>query len=97
MVLVGRRHWAHGSRGASLTWHYAIRVVSLIIGLTALNVILARTGARADLTSEQVHSFSPASAKLMANLEKPVLIEAYISKVPESVIENRKSLVIDIA
>lgn len=92
-VLVGRRHWAHGSRGASLTWHYAVRVISLIIGLTALNVILARTGARADLTSEQVHSFSPASANLMSNLEKPVLIEAYISKtVPESVIENRKNL-----
>ncbi|MCM8536524.1 MAG: Gldg family protein [Lentisphaeraceae bacterium] len=93
MVLVGRRHWAHGSRGTSLTWHYTARVATLIIALTALNVILARTGSRADLTSEQVHSFSPVSAKLMAELEKPVLIEAYVSKkVPENVIENRKNL-----
>ena len=93
MVLVGRRHWAHGSKGTSLSMHYSLRVISLIVALTALNVILGRSGARADLTSEQIHSFSPVSAKLMNELKKPVLIEAFVSeKVPESHIETRKSL-----
>jgi len=93
MVLVGRRHWAHGSKGTSLSMHYSLRVISLIVALTALNVILSRSGARADLTSEQIHSFSPVSAKLMNDLKRPVLIEAFVSeKVPESHIETRKSL-----
>lgn len=93
MVLVGRRHWAHGSKGTSLSMHFTLRVVSLIIALTALNVILSRSGARVDLTSAQIHSFSPVSAQLMNELKKPVLIEAFVSeKVPESHIETRKSL-----
>ena len=93
MVLVGRRHWAHGSKGTSLSMHYSLRILSLIIALTALNVILSRSGARADLTSAQIHSFSPVSAKLINDLKKPVLIEAFVSeKVPEDHIEIRKSL-----
>ena len=93
MILVGRRHWAHGNKGTSLTMHYSVRVVALIIALTALNVILGRSGARADLTTEQIHSFSPVSAKLINDLKKPVLIEAFISeKVPEDHIEIRKNL-----
>ena len=93
VILVGRRHWAHGNKGTSLSLHYSARVISLIIALTALNVILGRSGARADLTAEQIHSFSPVSAKLMKDLKKPVLIEAFISeKVPENHIEIRKNL-----
>ena len=93
MILVGRRHWAHGNKGTSLSLHYSVRVISLIIALTALNVILGRSGARADLTTEQIHSFSPVSSQLMGDLKKPVLIEAFISeKVPEDHIEIRKNL-----
>ena len=93
IVLVSRRHWMHGSKGTALSFHYTLRVVSLIIALTALNVILGRTGARADLTSEQIHSFSPVSSKLMNDLKKPVLIEAFISEeVPENHIEIRKNI-----
>ncbi|MCM8538925.1 MAG: Gldg family protein [Lentisphaeraceae bacterium] len=93
MILVGRRHWAHGNKGTSLSLHYSVRVIALIIALTALNVILGRSGARADLTAAQIHSFSPVSAELMQDLKKPVLIEAFISeKVPEDHIEIRKNL-----
>ncbi|MEZ5353213.1 MAG: Gldg family protein [Bryobacteraceae bacterium] len=89
--LVGRRRWRSPSLGA----HYTVRGLALVTAALALAVIAGRSGVRADVTSEQVHSLSDGTRKLIASLDpkRPVSIQAYLSpEVPRAYLDIRNDL-----
>jgi ABC-2 type transport system permease protein len=95
MVLVGRRHWA----GGALSWdrgsHAIVRVLSLLLALGSFNALIARTGFRADVTEERLHTLSPQTASLIRQIPKdrPVYIQAFYSPdVPREYIETKTDL-----
>jgi ABC-2 type transport system permease protein len=96
MVLVGRRHWAGGSHSLEHWGHALVRVVSLLVALAAFDVLISRTGARADVTSEQLNTLSAQSKALIRQIPKdrPVYIQAYYSpEVPREYVETRTDLI----
>ena len=95
MVLLGRRHWAGGEASKGLWAHSAIRFLAVILALFSLSVMIQRLGARADASSEQVHTLSPESLELVKQIpdDKPVLIQAYYSPdVPREYVETKSDL-----
>ncbi len=80
MVLVGRRHWAGGEEGWGRGTHALVRVVAMLIALGSLNALVGRTGARADVTAERVHTLTSESIALIKQIPKdrPVYIQAYL-------------------
>jgi ABC-2 type transport system permease protein len=95
MVLLGRRHWAGGEASRGLWAHSAIRFLAVILGLFSLSVMIQRVGARADASSEQVHTLSPESIDLVRQIpeDRPVLIQAYYSpEVPREYVETKADL-----
>lgn len=94
LIVLGKRHWQTGKEHI-LKMHYCLRIVSLFICLVALNVILEKSTFRIDTTSEKIHSFSPESKALMSTVEKPVLIQVFVSKKMSSeYIETKNKLMI---
>ncbi|MFN7922480.1 MAG: Gldg family protein [Bryobacteraceae bacterium] len=95
VALVGRRRWPSGKGNPKLGVHFFVRAVCLVLAAFALTSIFARTGARADVTSEQVHSLSPDTKKLIQSIDakRPVSIQAYLSpEVPRSYFQVRNSI-----
>ena len=63
--------------------------------VASLTVIAGAWRARFDVTSEQIHSLSPDTRKLLSSLDpkRPVLIQAYLSPdVPRSYLEVKNNL-----
>ncbi len=90
--LVGKRRWPSRHLGK----HYAIRGLALLAAAAALATISSRLGARVDVTTEQVHSLSPDTRKLIESIDakKPVFIQAYLSpEVPRSYLQIRNNLI----
>lgn len=90
IVLVGRRRWR-----VNLTPHIWARALALLVCVAALTVMATRAGARVDVTSEQIHSLAPDTAKLLRGLDskKPVFIQAYLSpEVPRAYLPVRNAL-----
>ena len=48
MVLIGRRHWAGGEQSSRRWAHSLVRVLSVAVALAGLNLLVGRTGVRAD-------------------------------------------------
>ncbi|MEZ5401195.1 MAG: Gldg family protein [Bryobacteraceae bacterium] len=89
--LAGRPRW----RAKVIGLHYAVRACALVAAAFALSVIAGRAGARLDVTSEQVHSLSPDTKKLIQSLDakRPVSIQAYLSpEVPRAYLDVRNNL-----
>jgi ABC-2 type transport system permease protein len=89
--MIGRRRWTARSLGA----HYAVRTLALVAGAFALATIAGRAGTRVDVTSEQIHSLSDSTRKLIASLDpaRPVSIQAYLSpEVPRAYLDVRNNL-----
>jgi ABC-2 type transport system permease protein len=97
MVLVGRRHWLGGRDGHSMLGHYLVRALCLIVVALSANVVFSNFDlVRFDTTKGQVASLSPATRKLMKNLDAdhPVRIEAYISaNLPDEYMQTRHELI----
>ncbi len=96
ILLISRRHWPQTADGFKMSWHHAIRVAALVIGVISLNAILGRIGFRADVTAEQLHSLSKETHRLIEEIpeNRPVFIQAYISKnVPQQYVQTRENLV----
>lgn len=90
--LVGRRRWANPHLGK----HFVVRCAAILAGVAALTVITSRLGARIDVTSEQIHSLSPDTRKLIESIDprKPIFIQAYLSpEVPRSYLQVRNNLI----
>jgi ABC-2 type transport system permease protein len=95
VLLVGRRRWTTGAGSPPMRLHTVLRAAALLIAMGAATLLAARFGARLDVTSEQLHSLSGESHRLLAGLDprQPVFIQAYISpEVPRSYLEVRSNL-----
>jgi len=93
--LVGRRRWPSGPGATRLGFHYGLRAACLLVAAFALTLIASRTGARADVTSESVHSLSEDTRKIILSLDprRPVSIQAYLSpEVPRSYLPVRNNI-----
>ena len=97
MVLIGRRHWTGGKDDNSMVWHYIARVLAMIVFTVGAVVLLRdRDFVRVDTTEGQVSSLSPATERLIANLDadRPIVIDAFISaEIPELYAKTRYELV----
>lgn len=81
MILLSRRHWAGGEKSKSLWGHSIVRALSVLIAIASVNALVARAGARADVSQERLHTLSPESIALLKQIpaDKPVYIQAYYS------------------
>lgn len=95
VVLVGRRHWPVTAEGRRMGIHFAGRAVALVVSLIALQTLVARAGARVDLTAERLHTLSRESKNLVREIpgDRPVFIQAYVSKdVPRAYVQTRENV-----
>ncbi len=95
MVLLGRRHWAGGEASQGRWVHSAIRFASVLVALFSLSVMIERLGARADASSEKMHTLSADSFALIKQIpdDRPVLIQAYYSPdVPPDFVQTKADL-----
>ena len=97
MVLIGRRHWTGGKDGNTMAWHYIARILALVVITGGAVVFLRHKDVyRHDFTEGKVSSLSPATKKLIRNLDsdRKVVIDAFISKdIPEAYAKTRYELV----
>lgn len=92
LILVTRRHWSH-SQQEKLKLHFTLRVIALLVIMASASSLLNRAAVRADLTSENIHSFSSTSKELLKKLKNPLIVEAYVSpEVPSDFVETRRNL-----
>ena len=95
MVLIGRRHWTANQKMVG-TFHYTVRVVSLLAVGLSLCFIFRQYDLRADLTEERLSTLSPETVKLLRDIKPkyPVVIEAFLSPdVPESHVQTKLDIV----
>ncbi len=96
VILLGRRHWPAEADGYKMGVHYTVRAVSLVIALISFNAIVARAHWRVDITAEKLHTLSDETKALLKEIpeERPVFIQAYISKeVPKPFVQTRQNLI----
>lgn len=95
VALAGRRRWARGGGAPPMPLHVGVRAVCALAMVASLTVLAGAWRARFDVTSEQVHSLSDDTKKLLAGLDpkRPVLIQAYLSPdVPRSYLDAKNNL-----
>lgn len=96
VALVGRRHLRGGEGEANLAFHLSVRTIALVAAGLALHVLADRTGARADATSENLHTLQHETRVIVDAIpdDRPVFIRAFFSpEVPESYVQVHKNLV----
>jgi len=97
VVLIGRRHWLGGKDGPSLLGHFVVRTVALIVFAVSTTVLLANHDVvRQDVTSNRISSLSPQTYELLDSLEveRPIRVEAYISKsLPDNYVRTKYDLI----
>jgi ABC-2 type transport system permease protein len=95
LVMIRRRHWSTGQQ-TSMELQYVVRAVCLCLALISVDYIASHaSGARADLTHEQVYTLSTTTKEVLKkiNPDHPVKIEAYVSTdVPRDYAPVRKQL-----
>lgn len=90
IALVGRRRWR-----VRLGAHVLVRGGALVACVAAVTVVASRSGARIDVTSEQIHSLAPDTLRLLRSLDtrRPVSIQAYLSpEVPRAYLAVRNNI-----
>jgi ABC-type uncharacterized transport system involved in gliding motility auxiliary subunit/ABC-type transport system involved in multi-copper enzyme maturation permease subunit len=95
LVLIGRRHWVTGG-GKRMLSHFVVRAVAVVVAAFALTVLARHFDPRIDVTQEKLSSLSPQTIRLLNNLDKNVIIEAFISpesEMPEHYVQTRLNLV----
>jgi ABC-2 type transport system permease protein len=93
MVLIGRRHWTGRREAGGMGLHYLARTLGIAAAAVG-GVLLFRTfDLRADLSAERISSLAPDTRALLARLERPIDIKAYVSPtVPEEYAQVRLNL-----
>ena len=96
VILLGRRRWLTGPRAPWMRGHLFARAAALGVIVASLTLLASTSRLRLDVTSEQIHSLSPETKRLLRSLSArdPVFIQAYFSPdVPRSYVDSRSSLV----
>ena len=96
VLLLGRRHWAGGESSRSHWGHALTRIVAAAIAVASLNVIVGRSGTRADVSEERLHTLSADSVSLIRQIprDKPVFIQAFYSpEVPREFVQTKDDLI----
>ncbi|RMG08792.1 MAG: hypothetical protein D6731_20995 [Planctomycetota bacterium] len=89
-LVLGSRHWT--IRRARML-HGILRLASLAVAGISLVFLGEAWGARLDVTSAQMLSLRPEARKVLAELQRPVRIQAWISpRVPQSYQATREAL-----
>jgi ABC-2 type transport system permease protein len=94
--LAGRRRWPLVKGAPPMRLHAAVRAVAAFVIAGALASLAGGIAMRADVTSEQIHSLSDDTLRLIAGIDpyRPVFIQAYFSpSVPRTYVEARNNLV----
>ncbi len=96
MLLLGRRHWAGGEASRTRWVHSLVRIACVLALIASLNTLVARTGLRADVSQERLHTLSDESIALLRQIPKdrPVYIQAYYSpEVPRDFVSVKSDLI----
>lgn len=96
VLIIDKRHWPESWEGRPVWAHQTARTVALVVGLVALNAIVARGAVRVDVTAEQLHSLSEETETLIDEVseDRPVFVQAFVSpEVPEAYVQTRENLV----
>jgi len=96
VILLGRQRWVTGPKAPWMRAHVFARVVTLAAIVGSVTVLASNSRLRLDATSEQIHSLSPETRRLLHSLNprQPVFIQAYFSPdVPRGFVEARSDLV----
>jgi ABC-2 type transport system permease protein len=81
VVILGMRTWSRGARAAPRRRNALGAVALAALNAVLLNIWLTPLGrARIDLTEGSDYSLSPATERLLAGLEEPLLIRGYFSE-----------------
>jgi ABC-2 type transport system permease protein len=97
LIVVSRRHWSRGQH-VTLAGHFLVRIISLAVGLIALNYLIGVGGSylmtRLDLTSEKLYSLDQTTLDTIQaakDNERTVSIQAFVSKdVPRKYVNAQK-------
>jgi len=95
MVLIARRHWYSGRKGAGMVGHFVVRTLTLAVIVVGATIVLEHHDLRLDATAERLNSLAPQTRTILAELkpQSPVNIEAFISPVvPEAYVQTRLNL-----
>ncbi|MFN9368565.1 MAG: Gldg family protein [Planctomycetia bacterium] len=93
MVLIGRRHWAGQREAGGMGLHYLARTIGLAAAAIGCVLLFHAFDLRADLSAEQIGSLSSDTRRLLAKLDRPIDIKAYVSPtVPEEYAQVRLNL-----
>jgi ABC-2 type transport system permease protein len=95
VMLLGRRHWPKLAGRWSMGWHHATRAVAVVVAVGSLGAMLGRARLRLDATAEKLHSLSPETRRLIAELrpDRPVFVQAFVSReVPAAYVQARENL-----
>jgi ABC-2 type transport system permease protein len=93
--LAANLYFIRGRRMRTGAWHLPARLACLVVSAVALGVLAERSGARADVTAERLHSLAPLTRETLKAIpaDKPVFIQAYVSaQVPREYVEMRANL-----
>ncbi|RMF57986.1 MAG: ABC transporter [Calditrichaeota bacterium] len=96
ILFLSRRHWPQEADGWKMSYHHIIRSVAIVIAVISLNVIIGRLHWRLDITAERLHTLSGETKKLLDEIseERPVFIQAYLSKdPPQQYVQTRANLI----
>jgi len=58
----------------------AVGLVALLLLLVAVNFLVSRVPARADLTEGDIYTLSPGTRKILSELQTPVKVKVYVSQ-----------------
>ncbi|MFN8596501.1 MAG: Gldg family protein [Anaerolineae bacterium] len=80
-IALDRKRWSTGERTAAYRRGLTITSWLVVANLVLVNVwVYPLAGLRLDLTSQQEFSLSPTTRDLLANLQEPLTIRAYLSQ-----------------
>lgn len=95
LVFITKRHWSTGQQ-TNMGLQFVVRTIAAAVILVSLNAAASARTYRADMTSENLYSLSPATREIVSkvNRERPITISAFISpQVPRDYVPVRKQLI----